>query len=157
MQLLFSRNGLAFSELKPTTRQSSCSWSEMNFMMSWTAWDTVIRLMAASLLSCSVTCRCWCKLDIIMSMTAVSDRPIFNGCGGHLGVEKLGPNGQRSAPGQRCTHKYTDQTMPRSEPSTHSRRSADCGTLGEIKDERSRRNRRVAASARDLQWQCVAE
>ena len=79
MQLLFSRNGLFFCELKPTRRQSSCSCSLINFMISITACETDMRLIAASRRSCSVIWRCCCKLEIIMSITAVSDRPIVKG------------------------------------------------------------------------------
>lgn len=79
VQLLFSLKGLAFCELKPTSKQSSCSCSAMNLVMSATAWDTVILFIAASLLSCSTICLCCCKVEIIISITAVSERPILKG------------------------------------------------------------------------------
>lgn len=91
MQLLFSRNGLFFCELKPTSRQSSCSCSLMNFMISITACETEIRLIAASRRSCSVIWRCCCKLEIIMSITAVSDRPILKGVVEQPSEETKGP------------------------------------------------------------------
>ncbi|KAE9536607.1 hypothetical protein AGLY_007009 [Aphis glycines] len=70
-----------FCDEKPTIRQSSISRSLIYFIMSCIACETGIRFTAASRRSCSVICRCCCRLEIIMSMTAVSDRPIFDGCG----------------------------------------------------------------------------
>lgn len=77
VQELFSLKGLTFWLENPTRRQSSCSCSLINRTMSATATDTGIRLIEASLLSCSVTARCCCKVDTIMSITAVSDRPML--------------------------------------------------------------------------------
>ena len=37
-----------------------------------------MRLIAASRLNCSVTARCCCNVDTIISITAVSDRPMLN-------------------------------------------------------------------------------
>lgn len=78
MQELFSRKGLTFWLENPTRRQSSCSCSLMYLTMSDTATETGIRLIAASLLNCSVTARCCCNVETIMSITAVSDRPMLN-------------------------------------------------------------------------------
>lgn len=54
-QLLFSLNGFTFWLEKPTSKQSSCSCSVTNFMISPTAWVTGMRWIAASRRSCSVT------------------------------------------------------------------------------------------------------
>lgn len=77
MQEFFSLNGFDFWELNPTRRQSSCWCSLIYLIISWMAWDTLIRFRLASLRSCSVICFCCWRLVIIISMMALSDRPIL--------------------------------------------------------------------------------
>lgn len=78
LQELFSRNGLTFWLEKPTSRQSSCSCSVTYLTMSAAACVTGMRWMAASRRSCSTMPRCCCRLLLIRSMTAVSERPMVN-------------------------------------------------------------------------------
>lgn len=78
VQGVFSRNGLTLWLEKPTKRQSSCSCSVIYLMMSLTAKDTGIRLIAPSRRSCSVIQRCCWRFETTMSINAVSERPMVN-------------------------------------------------------------------------------
>ena len=61
----------------------------MYLTMSDTTTETGTRFIAASRLNCSVTARCCCNVETIMSITAVSDRPMLN-VKGKLGNAKQG-------------------------------------------------------------------